>query len=445
MTTDTLKNDFNHNLLISSRALFYFSKIFNNLKIMNFDRDNSLLKEIYVHANESIIVVNSYGAIIMINPATEKLFGYSESELINKPVEILIPEHSAQGHHKNRENYNKNPHTRKMGLGIDLFAKKKNDSQFPVEISLSPFMNGEEKFVLVFIIDITQRKNNEQISINNQKKLELLTQELKETNERLEAKVQDRTKVLLEALDEIEKSRTELTDALEKEKELNELKSRFLSMASHEFRTPLTTILSSASLIQDYTLTEQQEKRNKHVARISSAVNNLNDILSDFLSLSKIEEGKVEATFILFDIKSLIEEVIDEMKGILKDGQLINYNHFGNSKINLDPKLFRNVLINLISNAIKFSEENKIIEIETHVEDLIFKLSVKDNGIGISEEDKEHLFQRFFRGQNATNIQGTGLGLNIIASYVEHMSGKISVESKLEVGTKFIIEFKNNN
>jgi signal transduction histidine kinase len=161
--------------------------------------------------------------------------------------------------------------------------------------------------------------------------------------------------------------------------------------------------------------------------------------------LSKIEEGKVEATFILFDIKSLIEEVIDEMKGILKDGQLINYNHFGNSKINLDPKLFRNVLINLISNAIKFSEENKIIEIETHVEDLIFKLSVKDNGIGISEEDKEHLFQRFFRGQNATNIQGTGLGLNIIASYVEHMSGKISVESKLEVGTKFIIEFKNNN
>lgn len=411
---------------------------------MKLDNENSLLKELYSNANESIIVIDSGGLITMINPATEKLFGYSEDELLQKKVEVLMPDSVAQSHHEHREKYNQNPHARKMGIGLDLFAKKKDGSQFPVEISLSPFKNGDEKFVFAFIIDITERKLIEQKAINNQKKLELLTQELKETNERLETKVQDRTKVLQEALDEIEKSRTELSDALEKEKELNELKSRFLSMASHEFRTPLTTILSSVTLIQDYPLSEQQDKRMKHVARISSAVNNLNDILSDFLSLSKIEEGKVEACFVKFNIKKLILEVRDEMKGILKIGQSIEYKHVGIDEVFLDPKLLRNVLINLISNAIKFSEENKLIYINTVVDDALITLSIEDNGMGISEEDKEHLFQRFFRGHNAMNIQGTGLGLNIVASYVEHMYGKISVESKLEKGTKFTIVFNTN-
>jgi PAS domain S-box-containing protein len=404
--------------------------------------NNILFRELFSHANESIVVVDNEGFIQMINPAAENYFGYTSEELKNKKVESLIPDNVANRHAEQRNNYTAEPRARKMGIGFDLHAKRKDNTTFPVEISLSPFVYHEKNFVIAFIIDITQRKAIENEVVKHQLKLELLTKELKVTNEKLEMKVQDRTKVLQEALYEIEKSRSELKEALEKEKQLNELKSRFLSMASHEFRTPLTTILSSATLIAEYPLSEQNDKRIKHVERISSAVNNLNAILTDFLSLSKIEEGKVDAVFKEFNIKHLIVDLIDELKGIYKKGQTVNFSHSGSEIISLDPKLLKNILVNLISNAIKFSDENKTVEIEVKNTQKTIIMSVADAGIGISKEDKEHLFQRFFRGQNATNIQGTGLGLNIVAKFVELMNGSIHVETEINKGTTFILRFK---
>lgn len=171
----------------------------------------------------------------------------------------------------------------------------------------------------------------------------------------------------------------------------------------------------------------------------------MNDILSDFLSLSKIEEGKVVADFKEVNLKTIATEVVNEMKGICKEGQQINYTHSGEEEINNDPKLTRNILINLISNAIKFSDENKEITLTTSSDKNAVTISIKDQGIGISKEDKEHLFERFFRGQNASNIQGTGLGLNIVAKYVELMNGYLEMESELDVGTTFTITFKKNN
>lgn len=409
---------------------------------MNREQRDRLLQELFEHAAESIIVINNEGAIKLVNPATEKLFGYAQQELNNKKVEFLIPERYKKKHIGHREHYNQNPHSRSMGIGMDLYARKKDGSEFPVEISLSPFESDGQNFVIAFIIDITKRKHVEIENINHQKKLESLTQELKSSNEKLEIKVQDRTKVLQEALTEIEKSRVELSEALEKEKELNELKSRFLSMASHEFRTPLTTILSSASLIPEYSSEEQQEKRMKHVDRIKSAVNNLNDILSDFLSLSKIEEGRVLADFQKFNLKNLAYQVSNDMKGILKAGQEVIYIHEGEEEIELDPKLTRNIIINLVSNAIKFSDENKKVYLKTYADKKAVKIEIQDEGMGISKDDQEHLFERFFRGHNATNIQGTGLGLNIVAKYVELMEGYIEMESELEKGTTFKITFE---
>jgi PAS domain S-box-containing protein len=408
---------------------------------MNREQRDRLLQELFQHATESIIVINKEGAIKLVNPATEKLFGYTQEELNEKKVEFLMPDRYAKKHVGHREHYSQNPHSRSMGIGMDLYARKKDGSEFPVEISLSPFESDGQNFVIAFIIDITKRKHVESEIINHQKKLESMTQQLKTTNEKLEIKVQDRTKVLQEALTEIEKSRGELSKALKKEKELNELKSRFLSMASHEFRTPLTTILSSASLIPEYAMTGQQEKRMKHVERIKSAVNNLTDILSDFLSLSKIEEGKVIADFKKFNLRVLVDEISNDMKGIRKEGQEIIYTHKGEEEIELDPKLTRNVIINLVSNAIKFSDENKKVYLKTYADKKGARIEVQDEGMGISKDDQEHLFERFFRGHNATNIQGTGLGLNIVAKYVELMNGYIEMESELEKGTTFKITF----
>jgi signal transduction histidine kinase len=241
---------------------------------------------------------------------------------------------------------------------------------------------------------------------------------------------------------ELEASRDELTKALSKEKELGDLKSRFVSMASHEFRTPLSTILSSASLLAKYTLAEDQEKRDRHILRIKSSVNNLTDILNEFLSLGKIEDGKVVANNVEFNIKDFVTSLCSEITGILKKGQTLHYEHHGKNTIFLDPALLKNILINLLSNAIKFSREEGVIGITTLLAGTQFEMRVKDTGIGISTEDQKHLFERFFRGNNVTNIQGTGLGLHIVSKYIELLNGNIAVESELEKGTEFIINFE---
>jgi signal transduction histidine kinase len=230
--------------------------------------------------------------------------------------------------------------------------------------------------------------------------------------------------------------------ALEKEKELGELKSRFVSMASHEFRTPLSTILTSAYLLSKYTTTEEQPKRDKHLERIISSVNTLTDILNDFLSLGKMEEGKISVRPVSFGIRELIAGIVNEMAPIEKNGQTILYEHNGDEMVNLDKGLLKQIVLNLLSNAIKFSSDGTKIEVKTAQERDKLILKVKDHGIGISKEDQKHLFERFFRGANAMNIQGTGLGLHIVARYAELMNGTVTYKSELEKGSEFIVVIK---
>ena len=389
-------------------------------------KDKESLDALFQYATEGILITSGKGEIVKANPSAEKLFGYHSGELNGKSVDLLVPNKFAHTHSHHRETYYRHPHPRTMGIGMDLYGKRKDDSEFPVEISLSNYSIEEGIFVIAFIIDISVRKAAEE--------------KLKNYSTDLEKQVQNRTMILQEAIEELEKTKEELRFSLQQEKELSDLKSRFVSMASHEFRTPLGTILSSAQLISKYE--HDSGKRIKHINRIKSAVNTLTEILTDFLSIGKLEEGAVFANPEKFDIVELINEIIQEIQPLSKNGQNIIYNYSGKEKsVVLDKKFLKHVLFNLISNAIKFSPEGKNIDIASEVDNLGIEIKVKDKGIGIPDEDKEHLFERFFRANNATNIQGTGLGLNIVSKYVELMNGKIKCESKLNEGTTFTIEF----
>jgi len=206
-------------------------------------------------------------------------------------------------------------------------------------------------------------------------------------------------------------------------------------MASHEFRTPLSTVLSSASLLSRYTTADDQEKRQRHIEKIKGSVKHLNDLLDDFLSLGKLDEGKLGAEFTEVNLHELVNETVEEMKGLAKKSQYIEYQHCGPEVIESDKKLIKNILINLISNAIKFSDEGKTIHVKSVVKEKLAKISVRDEGIGISKEDQAHLFSSFFRGKNALNIQGTGLGLHIVKRYLDLLGGKVNLKSELGSGT----------
>jgi signal transduction histidine kinase len=210
-------------------------------------------------------------------------------------------------------------------------------------------------------------------------------------------------------------------------------------MASHEFRTPLSTVLSSASLLSRYTAADEQDKREKHIQKIKGSVKHLNDILEDFLSLGKLDEGKVNTQPAEFNFQELMEEVIDEMKGLAKKGQQIQLKSECSTTFFSDKKLLKNVLINLLSNAIKFSPEGSLISVDCSVKNDRALIQVSDKGIGISEEDMEHLFSSFYRAKNAVNIQGTGMGLHIVKRYLDLLGGSVDVKSELNKGTTFYI------
>lgn len=382
------------------------------------------INALFLYATEGILITNERGEIINANPSVEKLFRYESGELLGKKIEVLIPARFS-AHTRHREKYNENPHARAMGAGMELYGLRKDGTELPVEISLSPYTTPEGKFVVAFIVDITLRRQSEE--------------KLKNYSFELERQVRNRTLILEEAIQELEKTKKDLHNALKKEKELNELKSRFVSMASHEFRTPLTTMMSSLSLVTKYGEQNDAQNQSKHVHKIKTSINNLTDILNDFLSVSKLEEGKIENMPEEINVNQYIPDIISEMKSIAVKGQNFVHIHNGSETVLADKKILKNVLFNLISNAIKFSPENGSIEINSQVSNYSFRISVKDNGIGISKEDQKHLFERFFRGHNATHIQGTGLGLNIVARYAELMNGSVNFESEENKGTTFTI------
>ncbi|HTB07843.1 MAG TPA: PAS domain S-box protein [Bacteroidia bacterium] len=524
----------------------YIHSPYNHMPDKSFGSDiNQVYRLLFETAAESLLIVDKQGVIQLVNHRTNEMFGYEGKDLIGKTMEILLPNKYSKSHVANRDSYTKHPKRRSMGMGMDLWGKRKNGSEFPVEVSLNHFEANGQLYVMGLVTDITERRKAEdnirKLNEELEDRVEKRTQELEEsqklykivarnfpdgtinvfdkklnyvfvegmelfkygvTSEKLvgtpyldrlpeevrgfmkeklmevfdgknnsafEITLKDRhysmnvvalhnaegniEQILLVERDSTQqkKGEEEIRKTLEKERQLNELKSRFVSMASHEFRTPLGAILSSTSLMEEYlsrkdsTLDFVREKSDRHIKRIKSSIGNLISILNDFLSLEKLEQGKVDSSPVLFKITDFSDELIEDVQPTLKKGQKIEHTHKGAAKteVFIDQQMLRNVLINLLSNASKYSPEDSSIElITTNTSDGIV-VSITDHGMGIPEDDKVHLFERFFRAKNSMNVQGTGLGLNIVKRYVDLMGGDISFTSKEGEGTTFTVTVQN--
>jgi len=389
---------------------------------------------------EGIVAINRDGSILVVNRVVEEMFGYNKDELNGKNLEILLPARYRSGHVRHRTGFINNPAPRRMGLGRDLTALKKDGQEFPVEISLSHSHAGGSFIAIAFISDISLRKKSEEALKRSEeqlivyaseleKKVEARTEDLNSTIEKLEREVTERKK----AEDEVRKM-------LERERELNELKSKFVSIASHEFRTPLSAILSSVVLVDQYNERGEKEKVTKHTQRVRSSVKQLTSILNDFLSLSKLEEGKIDVIREQVNIKSLFADIGEEVKAILKEGQRIKVEHtHDHENFVTDVRILRNILFNLLTNASKYSEPNTNIFLSSHHGNGELEIRIQDEGIGIPEEEQKYLFERFFRASNVSNIQGTGLGLNIVKRYTELLNGSIFFTSEHGKGSTFTI------
>ncbi len=387
-----------------------------------------LLEAIIDNAIDGIITIDSRGTVESINPAASALFGYEPSEVIGNNISLLMPEPDRGRHDGYIENYQETGVKKIIGIGREVKGLKKDGTTFPFRLAVSEVHYKSKNIFTGFIHDLTKERAAED--------------ELRKHAIELEEKVRERTKDLIKLVSELEKAKSDVSLSLEKEKELNQMKSRFVSMASHEFRTPLSSVQLSASLIEKYVERPDFQNVIKHTNRIRGSVQLLNNILNDFLSLEKLEAGKVLVNKSDINLVQLAEEITEEMQMICKKNQHIVYQHTGDvGMFYLDSHLIKSSIINLVSNAIKYSGEDTFIEFSTEIKDDTCVICIRDNGIGIPVEDQKNLFEPFFRAHNTGNIPGTGLGLNIVKRYVELMGGLMEYRSAINEGALFKMTF----
>lgn len=406
--------------------------------------DKVVFDTLFEAVSEAVIVVDEFQKITVVNSSALQMFGYSKGELTSEHLEILIPQKYKSNHGAHFKSFLGTKEKRQMGRGRDLYAVNKEGNVFPIEAGLNPLEIQGKKYIMALIIDISHRKHQE---------LEIL-----ELNTKLENKVKERTRNLKTTVDELEKINKELDEenkkrieaeqkakvALKKERELNELKTKFLSLVSHEFKTPLSGILTSSMLLAKYKLTEQQDKREKHLSIINNKVHYLNNILNDFLSIEKLEKGEVKYNLTNFSLTGIINETIQSLNLIVKKGQkVIVESAIEEDELYQDPKIIGLALSNLLSNAIKYSPEETTIKLVVAQSNGVSNIQVIDQGFGIPEKDQKNIFQRYFRAENVLLNEGTGIGLNIVKSHLENLGGTITFVSEENKGSTFIVQLPN--
>ncbi|MDN3655279.1 PAS domain-containing sensor histidine kinase [Ferruginibacter paludis] len=351
--------------------------------------------ELFQYAPVGYFILDINGIVLNLNDTASKLLGEHKNWAAGRPFSVFLHSEICQDDFYRHRNL-----VIDSGMPQEIEVKfiKKDSVAFPALITSTIVKDEEDhfKYFLSTVNDISERKEQEQ----------------------------------------------KMKMALSKEVELNELKSRFISTASHEFRTPLATILLSTELLEKYNEPDDEKNRKKHFQKIKSAVLGLTEILMDFLSLDKFENGVITNNPEYIDLVSLTTRVIEDMN-IRR--QPVLYKHADKKQVvYLDPKLLRVCVTNIIGNAFKYSHADSPVEVTTAlVDNDQVLISVKDHGIGIPEHDKPFIFDRFFRSKTAEAYQGTGLGLNIVQKFTSVMNGHISFTSVENEGSTFVLQFPN--
>ncbi len=399
------------------------------------EKNSNIFKLLSEAVSEGVMVVNPEQLIVAANKQANSMFGYETDELLGLPISTLMPKVS----HPELERYIKwcfkNHGSRGMAKDRNFLGRRKNKMEFPIEVSITLFSIYGNNYLLALINDMTYVKEKEH--------------EIRELNTLLEQKIKIRTVKLRDTVAELKKeinrrtkAETLIKNALHKERELNELKTKFLSLVSHEFKTPLSGILTSAILVGKYPKTDHQDKRDKHLRTIIGEVRHLTTILNDFLSIERLEKGKEVYDLTDFPLSNVINEVVYNTNMLLKSGQKITYpQNIDDVVIHQDKKIVALTLGNLLHNATKYSLENSKIDLQVDILDDKVVFHIRDEGIGIPKKDQKHIFERYFRAENVLLNQGTGIGLNIVKGHLGNLGGSIYFKSEENKGSTFTVEF----
>jgi len=363
-------------------------------------------------APDGILEIDADGHIVLINAEAERIFGYDRSELLGRSIELLVPEASRSRHAGHCKAYEKCPSTRPMGSGLDLNGRRKDGTAVPVDISLSPLMSDKGLHVTAVIRDITYRKEMEE--------------QLRVTHERYTAELTEKNRELQARNREIERA--------------NRLKSEFLASMSHELRTPLHTIIGFSELLIEELEGSLNPKQKRFASYIHRDSKQLLDLINDILDLSRIESGRIELNCEHFDIAECVEEVVASVRPSAESKSLSLESLVNTTApVFADRLRFKDILFNLLSNAVKFTPEQGRISLEVAFRDRELLVLVRDNGIGIAEEEQQAIFDKFHQvGSTTKGIrEGIGVGLAITKNLVEMHGGTLSVESEVGRGSQF--------